>query len=82
MAKVREVLKDGSKRTLIFDARLEKSGSGRSVSGLVGIHYEVPSTELVKSLSPGKYKLVIQKRTAARWVYVSSEEVTVDLAPS
>lgn len=85
MAKVLEQPAEGSERVLIFHAEVAKSGSGRKVSGLVGIQYgvwETLRTSIQKSLVPGRYKLVVQQKLKSRWVHVSSEEIAVTLASS
>jgi len=87
VAKVPSKPEDGSKRVLVFDTKLDKVGSGRGVSGLVGIHYGVLDPDLEShirnGLQPGRYKLVVQKKSNLRWVHVSSSEVLINaLAPS
>lgn len=85
MAKVKAELKDGSKRVMVFDARLEKASSGRGVSGLVLIWsgtWNDGLRERVQLLPAGEYKMVLQKRVGTRWVHVDGERVVVRLAPS
>lgn len=89
MPRVKSEPAEDSKRLLVFDARVEEKErkSGRSVSGLLSIHYGQEDIDhLLKNmrndLPSGKYRLVYQMKRRGRWVHVASEERIVNAAPS